>query len=64
MKKSTLLLDVELQKDGWNLQINRHYDEWKALYVNQCHIPASGKGATADEAVIEAYRKVVENAGN
>ena len=57
---SWLQLDGELQKDGWHLQLTRHYDEWKALYTNQCEIPRSAKGNSAQEAVGRAYKLIRE----
>lgn len=44
-------IDIQQQERGFNLQINRHYSEWKALYVSQTALPASHRADNLDEAV-------------
>ncbi len=51
--------DAELQKDGWHLQVNRHYSDWRALYLNATAIPCSGRGETLEEAVTNAAKVVI-----
>lgn len=54
-------LDNELNEEGWGLMIDRHLNEWKALFYHSVHLMQSGKAHNLQEAVEIAYGKVMEN---
>ncbi len=57
-------LDAQLRQDNWHLQVNRHYDDWRALYLNATAIPRSGRGKTLEEAVSNAAKLVLQHDGS
>jgi len=54
-------IDEKLKKDSWHLQINRHYNSWRAIYLKANDIPRSGRGDTMEEAVCMAGNLILQS---